>query len=483
MDIRDVDPADLAGFDAVIHLAGLSNDPLGDLNPDCTTTSTTEAGPRLAERPGRPASSASSSPPRAASTARPATPRSTRAASFNPVTPYGHSKVLAEEGMPALADDDFSPTFLRNATAYGVSPRLRVDLVVNNLVGLARHDRRGLMKSDGTPWRPLVHIEDISPPSSPRSRRRASWSTTGRSTSDAPTRTTGSAISPRLWRSTCPGARIGFAADAGPDLRNYRVNCDLPRGHAPGVPAPVDCAASASSSLRDAYRRPVAHTRMTSRAHASCASPHHSCSGPGGSTTACVDTHGDRRLGEGRSMPEASEPLPLVPDAGDSSAFLSLGPRCLRGRPRDRRRGSTEPDDSLPARRSPSVPLLTGADPRDGAARDPLRRRLPVLLVVLRRLLRQSRAHAVELIERRGLGSQSLVVEIASNDGYLLRNFVARRIPVLGIDPAPARPRPPTAAGIPTLRTSSAGTSPAAGAEGPRRRHHRQQRAWPTWPT
>src|SRR3989442_11412963 len=161
MDVRDVPGSDLRGFDAVIHLAALSNDPLGDINPECTYAINHCASVRLAKLAKEAgvsrflfASSCSLYGVAGQEMLR-------EDAALNPITPYGESKVRAEQDLSTLADENFSPTFLRNATAYGVSPRLRVDLVVNNLVGFAHTSGEILIQSDGTPWRPLVHVEDI----------------------------------------------------------------------------------------------------------------------------------------------------------------------------------------------------------------------------------------------------------------------------------------------------------------------------------
>jgi nucleoside-diphosphate-sugar epimerase len=132
-DLRDLEPSDLEGFDAVIHLAGLSNDPLGDLNPSLTDEINHVASvqlAKLAKKAGVARFLFSSS----CSTYGAASPEELldEQAEFRPVTPYGRSKVLVEQDIGKLADSNFSPTFLRNATAYGVSPRLRFDLVLNN---------------------------------------------------------------------------------------------------------------------------------------------------------------------------------------------------------------------------------------------------------------------------------------------------------------------------------------------------------------
>lgn len=160
-DVRDVVADDLKGFDAIVHLAALSNDPLGNINPDLTYDINHRASVRIAEMAREVGvkrflfASSCSMYGKAGDDVLDET------ADFNPVTPYAKSKVYVERDVAPMASDSFSPVFLRNATAYGVSPRIRFDLVINNLVAWAHTTGKILMKSDGTPWRPLVHIEDI----------------------------------------------------------------------------------------------------------------------------------------------------------------------------------------------------------------------------------------------------------------------------------------------------------------------------------
>lgn len=225
-DIRDVTIEDVAGFDAVMHLAGLSNDPLGDFEPEATYEINHRASVHLARLAkaagvGRYIFSSSCSNYGAAGD-----DYLDETASFNPVTPYAESKVWVERDVSAMADDDFSPTFLRNATAYGISAKLRGDLVVNNLTGYAFTTGAVLIKSDGMPWRPLVHIEDIALAfkcvlEAPRDRIHNQAFNVGATQENYRVRQVADMV-----EEIVPGSKVSYANDASPDSRNYRVNCD-----------------------------------------------------------------------------------------------------------------------------------------------------------------------------------------------------------------------------------------------------------------
>ena len=226
-DIRDLTIDDLAGFDAVAHLAALSNDPLGDLDPELTLEINHRASVRLASL-ARDAGvrrfvfSSSCSSYGAADDDR----LLTEDGELQPVTIYGRSKVLTESDLNGLASDDFSPTSLRNATAYGMSPRHRFDVVLNNLVAWAVTTGRVHLKSDGSPWRPLVHVEDISRAflavlEAPRELVHAQAFNVGSSAENYRVRELAEIVA-----ETVPGTSLEFAAGASPDKRNYRVNCD-----------------------------------------------------------------------------------------------------------------------------------------------------------------------------------------------------------------------------------------------------------------
>lgn len=252
-DIRDVRRDDLAGVDAVVHLAALSNDPVGDLNPECTYEINHRASlglARLAREAGVRRFLFSSS----CSVYGASSPDDIldEEAAFAPITPYAESKVAVERDLLRLADDEFSPTFLRNATVYGVSPRLRGDVVVNNLVGWAVTTGKVALKSDGTPWRPLVHVEDVCRAfaallEAPREVVHSQAFNVGRQDENYRIR----AVAEIVQRAV-PGSELSFAEGAGPDPRCYRVDFSKIARMVPGF-RPTWSVERGVNQLRDAF--------------------------------------------------------------------------------------------------------------------------------------------------------------------------------------------------------------------------------------
>lgn len=225
-DIRETTLEDVSGCDAVIHLAGLSNDPLGDLDPQLTLAINYLASARLAELSKQAgvrrflfASSCSVYGASGSEFLNELSP-------INPVTPYAHSKYLAEQHLAGMADTDFCPTSLRFATAHGFSPRIRFDLVVNNLAAWAYTTGRVYIKSDGTPWRPFVHVDDICRAfaavlEAPTDAVHKQVFNVGETGENYQIRHVAEEV-----RQAVPGCRVEYAPDGGPDKRCYRVSCE-----------------------------------------------------------------------------------------------------------------------------------------------------------------------------------------------------------------------------------------------------------------
>ena len=237
-DIRQITADDLAGVDAIVHMAELSNDPLGQLAPDVTYKVNHAGSVRLAELAIAAGvqrfvyMSSCSVYGVAEGTVDETSP-------VNPQTAYAECKTLVERDLTALAGDEFSPTFMRNATAYGASPRMRFDIVLNNLAGLAWTTRKIAMTSDGTPWRPLVHALDIARSiicavQAPREAVHNQVFNVGDSGHNYRVREIAEAVG-----AVFPGCEVTFGASGG-DNRSYRVNFDKIASELPGYASAWD---------------------------------------------------------------------------------------------------------------------------------------------------------------------------------------------------------------------------------------------------
>ena len=254
-DVRDIGREQLEGFDAIVHLAALSNDPIGDLDPALTRAINFEATVAIAKAAreagvGRFIFASSCSMYGAGADGTPVDETSRQ----QPLTAYAESKVLSEQSLAPLASETFSPIFMRNATVYGTSPRLRVDLVLNNLVAWAHTTGKVRILSDGTPWRPLVHVRDVARATvalleAPRDVVHGQAFNVGREDENYQVRDLAEIV-----RQTVTGCEIEYAGEGDPDPRSYQVSFDKLRETLPDLRLDWD-ARRGAEELLEAYRR------------------------------------------------------------------------------------------------------------------------------------------------------------------------------------------------------------------------------------
>jgi nucleoside-diphosphate-sugar epimerase len=254
-DIRDLVLEDLVGFDAIIHLAALSNDPLGELNPELTYEINHRASVRLAKlaREAGVERFLFSSSCSVYGFAEPGE-LVTEESPLHPLTPYASSKIRTEQELASLASDHFSPVFLRNATAYGWSAHFRADLVLNNLAAWAHTTGEIHILSDGTPWRPLIHVQDIASAfaaalDAPREAIHNQAFNVGVAGENYQVRDLALAI-----QETFPGCEVRYAGQGGPDPRSYRVDFSKISTMLPGFTADWNIRKGARD-LRDAFQQ------------------------------------------------------------------------------------------------------------------------------------------------------------------------------------------------------------------------------------